>query len=299
MTIVMHPLTAQGGVPSYSAYDYRHAINPLVVPSDGTAFNGLRGVRSGFNPPLVTIDGLIVTVKPHCGTVSPWENSGAYTYAITGEETVTIADSTSNYKIAVVVDDPSQSSGTTPGGRLQVFASSVDDSLIHGLVIARVSGGVVSDAAPILHQNTLVEVSDEESLDGLSVLDGQEALVSSTGKRFVREDGRWHDTVDVQSFDWLGGIITFMYGASFCTVQVSNVSIGSGSWESAVCPNKVDSKYFPAVEISAPVSVENGKSTTGLLVVGADGSVSVRNMGGAGSDGKRRGSVSWPVSKRY
>ena len=45
MAIIMHPLTAKNGSPEYTADDYRHAINPLLVPSDGTAFNGLSGIR--------------------------------------------------------------------------------------------------------------------------------------------------------------------------------------------------------------------------------------------------------------
>lgn len=114
MAIIMHPLTAKNGTPTYTADNYRHAINPLLVPSDGSAFNGLSGIRYGSPSPLVTVSGLTVTVKPHCGTISPWDGLGAYTYAITTNTTVQLADSTNNYKIAVTVEDPSQSHGTTP-----------------------------------------------------------------------------------------------------------------------------------------------------------------------------------------
>ena len=105
MAIIMHPLTAKNDTPTYTADDYRHAINPLLVPSDGTAFNGLSGIRYGSPSPLVTVKGLTVTVKPHCGTISPWDGLGAYTYAITTNTTVQLADSTNNYKIAVTVED--------------------------------------------------------------------------------------------------------------------------------------------------------------------------------------------------
>ena len=70
MAIIMHPLTAKNGSPEYTADDYRHAINPLLLPSDGTAFNGLSGIRYGSPKPLVTVSGLTVTVKPHCGTTA-------------------------------------------------------------------------------------------------------------------------------------------------------------------------------------------------------------------------------------
>lgn len=299
MAIVMHPLTAVGGVPSYTADDYRHVVNPLVVPSNGMAFDGVQGVRAGFQQPLSTLDGLTVTVKPHCGVVCPFSGNGVYTYAITVPETVKIADSNSSYKIAVVVDDPTQTEVDMPSGRVQAFPSSTPDSKIPGLVIALVSPGVISSVAPVLHPGMLVEVFDERGLESLQAVDGQEVLVSSTGKRYVRENGLWHDTIEVFSYDWLGGKISFLYGATSCTVQVIGVSIGAGSWDSAVFENRVKPACCPVVEVSASLCVENGGSVTGLLVVSPDGVVSVRNMGNTGSNGKRRGSVSWPISRRY
>lgn len=299
MAIIVHPLTAMGGVPAYTADDYRHVVNPLVVPSNGMPFDGLQGVRAGFQLPLVTLDGLNVTVNPHCGVVCPYGGSGVYTYAITIAETVKVVDSTSSYKVAVVVDDPVQSSADTPGGRVQLFPTSVPDSSIPGLVIALVSPGSVSTVAPVLHSRMLLEVVDEKTLRSIPAVDGQEALVSSTGDRYVRENGLWHSTVEVVSFDWLGGKVSFLYGADSCTVQVSGVVLESGSWAAVEFRDKVKSSCRPAVEVSAPLSVENGASATGLIVVSPSGAVSVRNMGGTGSDGKRRGSVSWPVSRRY
>lgn len=299
MAIVMHPLTAVGGMPSYTADDYRHVVNPLVVPSNGMAFDGVQGVRAGFQQPLATLDGLTVTVNPHCGAVCPFRGNGVYTYAITIPETVKIADSNSSYKIAVVVDDPTQTGVDMPRGRVQAFPSSTLDSKIPGLVIAWVSPGVISSVAPVLHPGMLIEVFDERGLESLQAVDGQEVLVSSTGKRYVRENGLWHDTLEVVSYDWLGGKISILHGAASCTVQVSGVSIGAGSWESAIFDRKVKLAWCPAVEVSSSLCVENGGSVTGLLVVSQDGVVSVRNMGSSGSDGKRSGSVSWPISRRY
>lgn len=299
MAIIVHPLTAVGGVPAYTAGDYRHVVNPLVVPSNGMPFDGLQGVRAGFQQPLASLDGLTVTVNPHCGTACPYGGGGVYTYAITVPETVSIADSNSSYKIAVVVDDPSQAESDTPGGRVQAFPADTPDSKIPGLVIALVSPGVISAVAPVLHPNMLVEVFDESGLESLSAVDGQEVLVASTGRRYVRENGRWHDTLEVVSLDWLNGKIQFMYGATSCTVQVTGVTIDAGSWSSVVFKDKVKPVCRPAVEVSAPLCVENGGSVTGLLVVGSDGSIVIKNMGASGSDGKRRGSVSWPISRRY
>lgn len=191
MAIIMHPLTAQNGSPEYTADDYRHAINPLLLPSDGTAFNGLSGIRYGSPSPLVTVSGLTVTVKPHCGTISPWDGLGAYTYAITTNTTVQLADSSNNYKIAVTVEDPSQSHGTTPRGQLKVFTAGTPDSNINGLVIAEVNAGVASDVAPMIRNNAILMVHDLEQLNTIDAMDGQEAVTMADNAHYVRNNGAW------------------------------------------------------------------------------------------------------------
>lgn len=191
MAIIMHPLTAKNGSPEYTADDYRHAINPLLVPSDGTAFNGLSGIRYGSPSPLVTVSGLTVTVKAHCGTISPWDGLGAYTYAITTNTTVQLADSTDNYKIAVTVEDPSQSHGTTPCGRIEVFTAGTPDSNINGLVIAKVNAGVVSDVAPMIRNNAILMARSLEQLNTIDAVDGQEAVTIADDAHYVRNEGEW------------------------------------------------------------------------------------------------------------
>lgn len=191
MAIIMHPLTAKNGSPEYTADDYRHAINPLLLPSDGTAFNGLSGIRYGSPSPLVTVSGLTATVKPHCGTISPWDGLGAYTYAITTDTTVQLADSTNNYKIAVTVEDPSQSHGTTPRGQLKVFTAGTPDSNINGLVIAEVNAGVVSDVAPMIRNSAILMARNLEQLNTIDVVDGQEAVTMADNARYVRNGGVW------------------------------------------------------------------------------------------------------------
>lgn len=191
MAIIMHPLTAQNGSPEYTADDYRHAINPLLLPSDGSSFNGLSGIRYGSPSPLVTVSGLTATVKPHCGTISPWDGLGAYTYAITTNTTVQLADSTNNYKIAITVEDPSQSHGTTPRGQLKVFTAGTPDSNINGLVIAEVNAGVASDVAPIIRSNAIVMARDLEQLNTIAAMDGQEAVTIADNAHYVRDNGTW------------------------------------------------------------------------------------------------------------
>lgn len=297
--VIMHPLTALNGSPSYTADNFRHVVNSFLAPSDGTVFNRVSGVLYGAASPLCGIDGLNVTVMPHCGIVSPWSNVGAYTYALMGKETVTVPSSEGFYKVSIVVEDPNNFHGSVPRGLVKVYPGSTADSDIPGLVIARVDDGVISDVAPVLRQGMLVEVADKARLGALSVANGQEALVTSTGHRYVRENGVWHDTLEVSTTNWLNGAITFLCGADSCTVQVSGIQIDNGSWSEVAFPTKVKPACRPAVEVSAALCVENGASTTGLVIVGTDGTVKVTNRGGAGSVGSRRGSVSWPISRRY
>lgn len=194
MAIIMHPLTAKNGSPEYTADDYRHAINPLLVPSDGTAFDGLSGIRYGSPSPLVTVSGLTATVKAHCGTISPWDGLGAYTYAITTDTTVQLADSTNNYKIAVTVEDPSQSHGTTPRGQLKVFTAGTPDSNINGLVIAKVNAGVMSDVAPMIRNSAILMARDLEQLNTIDAVDGQEAVTMADNAHYVRNGGTWESS---------------------------------------------------------------------------------------------------------
>lgn len=198
MAIIMHPLTAKNGSPQYTADDYRHAINPLLLPSDGSSFNGLSGIRYGSPSPLVTVSGLTVTVKAHCGTISPWDGLGAYTYAITTNTKVQLADSTNDYKIAVTVEDPSQSHGTTPRGKIEVFTAGTPDSNINGLVIAKVNAGVASDAAPMIRNNAVLMARDLNQLKTISAMDGQEAITMADNAHYVRNGGKW-DSVKMKA----------------------------------------------------------------------------------------------------
>lgn len=196
--IVLHPLTALNGAPNYTADDYRHVVNPFLFQSDGSAFNCIQGVRYGSPSPLATIDGLTVTVKPHCGTVAPWDGNGSYTYALTESMTVEVGDSTGDYKIVVAAYDPSLSHGETPGAWLQSWPASIPDAEINGLVIARVTAGVVSDVAPKIHVDGTIEVATWDQLIAIQPVDGVEAVVTSNGQRYRRIGGAWLSLTDVQ-----------------------------------------------------------------------------------------------------
>lgn len=196
--IVLHPLTVLNGGPSYTADDYRHVVNPFLFPSDGTGFGCVHGVRYGSPRPLATIDGVIVTVKPHCGVVCPWANVGAYTYAITEPMTVTVPDSTGDYKIVVAAYDPSVSHGENPGAWLQSWPASTPDSGINGLVLARVTAGVISDVAPRIRPDGRVEVRDIDQLNAYPAGNGVEVATLSNGVLYRRVGGKWQPLTNIQ-----------------------------------------------------------------------------------------------------
>ena len=195
--IVLHPLTTLNGSPTYTADDYRHGVNPFLFPTDGSAFNCIQGVRYGSPIPLSKIDGLTVTVKPHCGVVCPWAGAGAYTYVIKQPMTVNVADSTGDYKIVVAVYDPSLSHGETPGARLQSLPASTPDSEINGLVVARVKAGVVSDIAPMLMSDGTIRAVNFDVLNQLSTWDDVEGIDRSTMCRYRRIGGVWKALSDI------------------------------------------------------------------------------------------------------
>lgn len=244
MAIIMHPLTAKNGSPEYTADDYRHAINPLLVPSDGTAFDGLSGIRYGSPSPLVTVSGLTVTVKAHCGTISPWDGLGAYTYAITTNTTVNLADSTNNYKIAITVEDPSQSHGTTPRGKIEVFTAGTPDSKINGLVIAKVDAGVVSDVAPMIRNSAILMARNLEQLNTIDAVDGQEAVTMADNVHYVRNGGAWvSDALKTSSHN--GWSITECVRNGFCTISANRTYQGStGAFNAYVQGYKPATPYF-------------------------------------------------------
>lgn len=196
--IVLHPLTALNGAPVYTADDYRHVVNPFLFPSDGSSFGGVQGVRYGSPSPLSTIDGLTVTIKPHCGTLRPWEGTGSYTYAITEPMTVNVPDSEGDYKIVVAAYDPSLSHGDTPGAWLQSWDASIPNAQINGLVIARVTAGVVSDVAPKIHVDGTIEVDTWNQLIAIWTVDGVEAIVKNTGDLYRRVNSTWVPLTNIE-----------------------------------------------------------------------------------------------------
>lgn len=73
------------------------------------------------------------------------------------------------------------------------------------------------------------------------------------------------------------------------------VKTGSGSWASSACPYMLPESLRPKTTFQAPVATANGGSITGVMFANTDGTITVANQGGNGSDGLRMGSLSYVV----
>nr|UVM97193.1 MAG: hypothetical protein [Bacteriophage sp.] len=112
--------------------------------------------------------------------------------------TVNVPDSTGDYKIVVAAYDPSLSHGETPGAWLQSWPASIPDSDINGLVLARVTAGVISETALRIMQDSMLFASDQEAVFGTPALNGQRAVVLSTGAEYEVIKGLWRRVDDIQ-----------------------------------------------------------------------------------------------------
>lgn len=105
------------------------------------------------------------------------------------------------------------------------------------------------------------------------------------------------------SMGLIAGAGTVLYNSNgwyVCTngVIVSitvRVKTASGSWASVACPYTLPESLRPKTTFQAPVATANGGSITGVMFVNTDGTITVANQGGSGSDGLRMGSVCYVV----
>lgn len=66
---------------------------------------------------------------------------------------------------------------------------------------------------------------------------------------------------------------------------------GGGSWDTAKCPYVLPKGLRPPVTWRGACTTQNGGSVTGTLYANTDGTMTVANQGGSGSDGYRSGSL--------
>lgn len=75
------------------------------------------------------------------------------------------------------------------------------------------------------------------------------------------------------------------------------VSLGSGSWDSRECPYVLPAGLRPPCSWRSALTTQNGGSTTGVLIVDTDGTISVSNQGSSGSGNLRLGSTCFAATQ--
>lgn len=192
--IVVHPMTvgADGG-PMYKADDFRRTNNVWFSPSDPTKAGSpcVSGVRNESNSPVCSINGLTVTVKSHSGVIFPFNGGSPYTYYMDSKESLTLANISQHWKIALVITDPTAGIGTSPSAKLTALPIATPDNTINGLVLATVKQGILNDIAPRLLIGTTIQVADTNQLQTIKTTDGQRALVKSNGLYYIMVNGVW------------------------------------------------------------------------------------------------------------
>lgn len=83
--------------------------------------------------------------------------------------------------------------------------------------------------------------------------------------------------------------------AGIVFVRANYVTTGSGSWDSITCPYRLPEAYRPASAVNAPAITANGGSTTGMLIVGPDGTIKMANQGSTGSSSQRCATLAYPL----
>ena len=74
-----------------------------------------------------------------------------------------------------------------------------------------------------------------------------------------------------------------------CTVFARNIVTGSGSWDALNCKYTVPANLRPAVECLAACVTQSGDSGAGFIRVKTDGTISVGQLGNAGTSQPRYG----------
>lgn len=78
-------------------------------------------------------------------------------------------------------------------------------------------------------------------------------------------------------------------------VQAADVILDADSWASVTCPFTVPEAYRPRRRKLASCTVNNSSAMSTVLWVETDGTITVRNLGGAGVHGGRYGMPSYPI----
>lgn len=199
MSMIAHPMTlGNDGNPKYSARDFRNMLNTFLAPSDGSGpiNTVIEGVKLTSDQPICTVSGRTATIKTHIGILNPYPAAGPYAY-YSSDMPVTLPNTTQSWKIAVLIDDPSEGHGSSPQVRLDTYPSSTPNSDIYGMVLAVVHDGIADDVAPRLLINPTLIVNDLDQLNTMTAVNGQTARIRNTTTEYEYRNGSWVSTYKV------------------------------------------------------------------------------------------------------
>lgn len=108
---------------------------------------------------------------------------------------------------------------------------------------------------------------------------------------YVRDSGQWVASYYYQH--WTNWDLFINYLARIVRVECNGAKTGSGSWDSIKAPFKIPDKCVPKRQLNTSVVVQNGGSTTKMLSVATDGTVSLSNQGSSGSANTCLGGITY------
>lgn len=116
-------------------------------------------------------------------------------------------------------------------------------------------------------------------------------IIITDNAHYMRDSGQWVASYYYQH--WTNWDLFINYLARIVRVECNGAKTGTGSWDSIKAPFKVPDKCVPKRQLNTSVVVQNGGSTTKMLSVGADGTVTLSNQGGSGSANSCFGGITY------
>lgn len=116
-------------------------------------------------------------------------------------------------------------------------------------------------------------------------------IIITDNAYYVRDSGQWVASYYHQH--WTNWDLFINYLARIVRVECNGAKTGSGSWDNINAPFKVPDKCVPKRKLNTSVVAQNGGSTTKMLSVSADGTVSLSNQGGAGTANPCLGGITY------
>ena len=255
MAFVIHPLTQQNSEPKYKASDFRLTVSNFLTVGTDEAFGAVQGIRSDSLAAHVSMTDSTITVYPHSGIIAPWTGVGAYAYAITSDITVQ-RPTTGDYYVVLTVDDPSQSHGSEPQGRVDLIPTSTPRESINGLVIAKTTGSTIGDIANRLRNGTVIETVSKEELDLIKPVNYTKALV-----RFGDGMGEY----EFYSGKW-NPIMPKPFSLTYESWEITGKPVGDKLWHIRYL-KRYDSgnpSYAAEIPIDLPISVPFAQNIQGI-----------------------------------